>query len=459
MKRYCAGLTVAMLMLASDAQASFDLFSTQPYVASGAFARTTDVCDTEKIRRPLALADIVDLSLCNNPQTRTLWANSRVQAAQLGVSLSSYLPTLSGPISVSSSQSQANGIVTPNNQKNVGITVSYLLYDFGGRAANVENARQLLVAANAVRDATLQTTYLNAVEAYYALLLARESVQSFRAAETDAQNAYYLARTRCKLGLAPLADSLQAQTALSQATLNRIQAEGNAASAQGMLANTMGYDANQPFEVEAVAESRPDPVIEQDIGQLVEQARRNRPDMLAADAQVRAAEANVTSVKASGLPTFSLNGGYARTYFQSAGTSQADKSLSVSVSMPWFSGYRDTYNNRAAVAQMEGKAASRDSTAIQVSLDVWKAYQMLLTNSQMLRAAEELLKNAKEAEDSTLERYRQGSGSILEVIDAERALSDARQQHLAALYGFKASRFILAQAMGELDMTYAPARK
>lgn len=460
MWRYYTGLVAILfecILLAcpSSAHASFDLFSTQQYVATGPFARTSEVCQPDRIKNLLTLTDVVELALCNNPQTRSLWASSRVQAAQYGSSLSSYLPTLSGPISVSSSRNVAGATATEASQKGVSVTISYLLFDFGGREAGVENAKQLLVAANATRDATLQSVYLSAVQAYYTLLSARASVQAFQAAEEAAGRSLDSAQARYQAGTGTPADHLQAQTALSQAVLNRIRAKGDAATAQGTLVNIMGFDATQPFELAAVADSSPDPVAEQGIGKLIETARRNRPDLMAAEAQINAAQAQVTVTKAGGLPSVNLNSTISQTQSQTGGVSSTShgNSLGVSVSVPLFSGYRDTYQNRAAQAQLEGKVADRDRVANQIALDVWKAYQTMLTNSQALRAADDLLASAEQSEKVTSGRYKAGVGNILDVLTAQSTLASAQQQRVTALYNFQASRFALAQAMGELDLT------
>ena len=462
MWRYFAGLVVilfecVLLGWPLNATGSYDLFATEQYTATGQFAQTSDAaaCPKDKIKGQLSLADVVELALCNNPQTRSVWANARAQAAQFGASMSSYLPTLTGPISVSSSRSQSGGAATETSQQSIGVTASYLLYDFGGRAANVENAKQVLVAVNATRDETLQNAFLSAVQSYYALLSARASVQSFRVAEAAASRSLDAAQVRYRAGTATQADRLQAQTALSQAVLNRIQAEGNAANAQGALANAMGFDANQPFELAPVPESTPDPVAEQSMGDLLANARRNRPDLLAAEAQIKASEANLAATRASGLPAFALNGTVSQLKSQIAGVSTTSygNSIGVSVSVPWFSGFRDTYRNRAAQAQLEGTVAERDRVANQIALDVWKAYQALLTNSQALRAADDLVASADQSEKMALGRYKAGVGNILDTLTAQSTLASANQQRVAALYNFLASKFALAQSIGQLDLT------
>jgi len=260
-----------LAVFSSPVRAESDQLSTGKYVEPGEFPQTADAsqCDRDLINKPLQLADVVQLALCNNPQTRSLWANARAQAATLGVSMSSYLPTLSVSGSGSHNLARTTGQTSSSNSRSISLTASYLLYDFGARSANVENAKQLLIAANATRDATLQANFLTAVQSYYALLSARASVASSQIAEDAARESLDAAEARYKAGVATPADKLQAQTALSQATLNLITAQGTEHSAQGTLANIMGFDASRPFTLAPVKVSDPNPAVEQDIGKLI----------------------------------------------------------------------------------------------------------------------------------------------------------------------------------------------
>lgn len=436
--------------------AGSDPLSTGEYVEPGIFPQTADpgLCDREKINKPLALADVVDLTLCNNPQTRSLWAGARAQAANVGVSMSAYLPTLSAQGNESRNFSNSAGKSTSYNSRSASLTASYLLFDFGGRSATLENAKQLLVAANETRDATLQTNFLTAVQSYYSLLSARASVDALKVAEASAKESFSAAEARYLAGVATPSDKLQAQTALSQARLNLITAQGNERTAQGVLANIMGFDASQPFLLTALPESTPDPVVEQDIGKLIGDARQKRPDLRAAEAQIKAAEAQLSATRATGLPTVSL-GASTGTQNISGSPNTNSSSIGVTLNVPLFTGTRNTYQNRAAELQVEGKVAARDLLANQIALDVWKAYQTLLTYSQSLIAAGDLVASAEQSERMTLGRYKAGVAnmSILDVLNAQSTLASARQQRVAALYNFQASRLALAQAIGQLDLT------
>ncbi len=430
---------------------AIDPFSTEDRVEYGRLDQSINVdrCAKEKILLPLTLADVVDLALCNNPQTRSLWASSRAQSAQVGVSTAAYLPTLSATGSVSNSQSQMNGQPVVNSlSQTANLTANYLLYDFGGRSAALENAKQLLIAVNATRDATLQNNFLLAVQAYYTLLSARASVESFKVDEITAKESLSAAQARYQAGVATPVDRLQAQTTLSQASLNRIRSEGDANNAQGTLANIMGFDATQPYTLQAVSEQTPDPVIEKDIGKLIADARQKRPDLVAAELQIKAAEAQLQSTQASGRPTITLGA--------VAGISNPDiqsSSWGVTLNVPLFSGYKTTYQIRAAEAQVDSRIADRDRLNSQIALDVWKAYQSMLTNSQALRSADDLVATATQSAKMISGRYKAGVGNILDTLTAQSSLANARQQRVSAFYNFLFSRFALAQAIGELDLT------
>jgi outer membrane protein len=64
-------------------------------------------CQPADLARPLELAVVVDLALCNNPLTRQGWATARVQAAQVGVAQAAFLPSVSAGASVARIRNEA----------------------------------------------------------------------------------------------------------------------------------------------------------------------------------------------------------------------------------------------------------------------------------------------------------------------------------------------------------------
>jgi len=410
--------------------------------------------------RALSLADVVDRSLCNNPQTHAAWANARAQAAQVGIVRSAYLPTLTATGSVT--LNETNGGVrsagaqissaTRYTQETAGLTLGYLLYDFGARRANLESALQTLSALNYTQDATLQSVFLKAEQAYYQLFAAQAVVASSQQAERSSLESLKAATARLDAGAGTPADKLQAQTAHSQAVLNRIQAEGNAKNAQGVLANVMGLDAHLPLDVATPEIRQPDPEFERDLTQLVEDARKRRPDLAAAEAQVKAARATIDAAQAAGLPTLSLSSGFNYTDSNSFDPFHTS-ALGVTVNIPLFTGFNRTYQVQSAQARLENQIAARNVVNLQIALDVWQAYQNLTTGTQSVRSSADLVASATESERVALGRYKAGAGTVIDLLNAQSALASARLQNIQALYNWYLSKATLAQSLGRLDVT------
>ena len=389
--------------------------------------------------------EVVDLALCQNPKTHESWANTRVQAAQVGVAQASYLPNLDGRLGTSRVHSNSEN-TTPSSAS---LTLSWLLYDSGARSANLESARQLLSAAASTLDATVQSVFFTALQSYYNTQATRAAVIAALESEKASRESLSAAEVRYKVGTGTPADRLQAQTAWSQATLNRIKAEGIVKIAYGTLANVMGLDASQPLKLADIPESNPSATFERDIEALIAEARQRRPDLKAAEAQVKAAQSNIDYTRASGLPTLSLSAG--PTWIDSGNITSNASTIGLTLTLPLFSGFDTTYKVRSAQAKAEVAGAQRDNVNLQVALDVWSAYQSLTTATQTIRSSTDLLNSAEQSERVALGRYKAGVGNILDVLNAQSALAAARLQRIQALLDWHVSRASLAKAIGALD--------
>lgn len=460
-------LSIAAVALAfsPDVRAfgSIDPFSTatsippRPALNAPASEGSGQPCDLPRSGAPLGVIDAVDLALCKNPQTREIWANARAQAALVGVAQAAYLPALDGK--VTGSRSTSNSVET--RQRSASLTLSWLLFDFGARAANLENARQLLEAASATLDSTVQAVFLTALQSYYAAQASRAALTAAQESEKASRESLSAAEVRYQVGIGTPADRLQAQTAWSQATLNRIKAEGEVRNSYGTLANVMGLDANQPLTLTDIAPVTPDAAFERDVDALIEEARQRRPDLKSAEAQFKAAQSNVDFTRAAGLPTLSLGAGptWQNTNGGSGNISTNGNTIGLTLTLPIFSGFSTTYKVRNAEAQAEARAAQRDRVRLQVALDVWKAYQSLTTANQSIRTTIDLLASAEQSERVALGRYKAGVGTILDVLTAQSALASARLQRVQATLDWHVYRATLAQAIGALDngLLQAPA--
>lgn len=453
-----AGTLLAMLFVATARAEQADPFLTRPLTAATAAgslqhsASPTPCAVDHDAVAPLSLAEIVERALCHNPQTREAWANARFQAAQVGVGQSAYLPSINLGGTGTRNWTDGGSAANAYKQSSASLSLAYVLYDFGARAAALENAKQILFAANATQDAAIQSVFLAALQAYYRLFAAEAAVASAREAEKSAQESFNAAAARHGVGAATPADRLQAQTALSQAVLNRIRAEGDVRNAQGLLANSMGMDAHLLPAIAPPAATMPDTRFERDVGALIAEARGLRPDLAAAEAQVKAAKAGAEAARAAGMPTISLAAGLSHSDSSNADPFRAS-SLGVAVNFPLFTGYGNTYRVRAAQEQIDARLAQRERISQQVALEVWAAYQGIVTETQAVKSSADLVDSATQSERVALGRYKAGVGNFLDLLTAQSALASARMQHIQALYNWHLARAGLAQAMGRLDFS------
>ena len=406
-----------------------------------------DPCSTKNYDKPLSLVDVTEAALCNNPQTREVYANARVQAAQVGVARSLFFPSVTDTLSATENKNRTSNYSNATNR----IVASYLLYDFGSRDANLENANELLRAASATQNTTVQTVLLAAVNAFYQVHATRAVLNASIDSERLYQESFKSAEAKYIAGVATPADKLQAQTSFANATLTKLKNEGALKIAYGNLANIMGVPANINFQM---ADSQLDVIpelVDQDIEALIEQARIQRPDLIASEAQLKASLAKIEAVKADAKPKVRIDASNQYDENLLGQTSQNTSQIGIFLSIPLFEGYKPTYLIRSAEATAELNASKRDQLKLQVSLDVWTAYQNLKTANESITASNVLVLSAEESSRVALGRYKEGVGNIIDTLNAQNALANAKQQKIQSVLNWNIARTTLAQSIGVLD--------
>ncbi|WP_422679468.1 TolC family protein [Candidatus Methylopumilus universalis] len=406
----------------------------------------SDPCSQKAYDKPLSLVEVTEAALCHNPQTREVYANAKVQSAQVGVARSLFFPSVTDTLSATENKNRTTNYSNATNR----IVASYLLYDFGSRDANFENANQLLKAASATQNAIVQTVLLASVNAFYQVHASRAILNASIETERLSQESFKSAEAKYIAGVATPADKLQAQTSFANATLTKLRNEGTLKVAYGNLANVMGAPANINFQI---ADSKLDDIpelIDQDIDALIEQARLQRPDLMASEAQLKASLAKIESVKADAKPKVRIDA--SNQYDENLlGQTSQNTSLGIFLSIPLFEGYKPTYLIRSAEATAELNASKRDQLKLQVSLDVWTAYQNLKTANESITASNVLLLSAEESSRVALGRYKEGVGNIIDTLNAQSALANAKQQKIQSVLNWNIARTTLAQSIGVLD--------
>ncbi len=405
----------------------------------------------------LTLGDVVDLALRNNPETQISWANARAAAAAYGGSKALYYPVIDGRIGVTHLKSSPtfsnDSVLRPSlTQTNYGptLSVSWLIADLGGRAGTIESARQALIAANWTHNATLQNVVLEVEGAYFEYMADKGLVESERLSVKEAQTNLESTQERQRVGLATIADVLQAKTARSQATLTLETTEGDLQTTRGALAAAMGLPANSPYDIDAAPATSVGPATDS-VAVLIAQAVASRPDLAAAQAQYREAIGNVRAARGNLFPSIEATVTGGRTYVRTLPAGVNNYTLSVGLAIPIFSGFARQYAEKQRRAEADAALGHAASIRQQVIFQVFSSYYALQTAARRVNTADDLLASAQSSEDAALGRYRAGVGLFVDLLTAQSALASARAQQVQARWVWQTALAQLAHDTGVLD--------
>jgi outer membrane protein TolC len=462
-----------------------------PPVATQASAALKADSANEEGVRDLSLTDVVDLALRNNPATRESWATALAAADQYGATRGSLFPNVNGNVSLSRSGSSggSNGFGGTNGTGNNGtgtgvgtdssgtgrtgasnaggsstrtqlapsVSLSYLVFDFGGRAGTIEAAKQQAIAADLNHNVTVQNVVLQAESSLFSYIATRaqRDAQLVSVAEARADTA--AAEARLRVGVGTLEEVLQTRTALSQALYQLATLEGDLLNAHASLANAMGLQANARFEVPDVAAGAAVSTVAATVDTLINRAIVLRPELAESRAQAAALAADIRVARSAGYPalTLSSTGSYTRA-LQGSGTSGRNYSLVLGLQIPIFNGFARQYELRAARADYEAGLARVASTLQQITLEVYTSYAAVQTSAQRVQASTELLASAQQSADVAVGRYREGVGTIVDVLLARSSLATARAEEIQARWEWRTALAQLAHDTGSLDTAGRP---
>lgn len=406
------------------------------------------------LAQALTLNDCVSLALENKETLQS--AQLDLESAKLGKigALSNILPSVkfSGGVNETS---YAQSDLYPNQSIwSGGISGTQNIYDGGGWWNRIAQAKNYHLISQQLERQVKTNVIAEVHRAYFQLLknqqLMEVAQQNFEL--TDQQVA--LAQKRFDLGAAKKTDLLKSEVARGKAKSALITQEALVSSAISELRNAMGTlnNNNKLFISEELAP------LEQVPGfvEAIEILDDNNPGVLAAQAQLTDSKLRFKLTRALRLPSLSASASYGATSSDLDGLPNAmkdDWSLSsgLNLSFPIFNGMSlstQTQQAKLAVRKQENDAILiRDNAVVRLE-SLWGIvsdyFKIIPINEEVLTSAEEDLKLVSE-------RYRLGSASILELLDAQISVTRARVDLVSSKYNARIQEAYLKAQLGILD--------
>jgi outer membrane protein TolC len=395
----------------------------------------------QAVPRGVSFTDVAASALQSNLQLRAAAFDVAVARAQLTQAQGG-----AGP-QAGLSSSYARIQDHPPQDSNIyaaGLAISYPLSTGGNAEARIRLAEANLRGAVATYERTRQQIRYTAEQTYLQGLLAGENVAAAVRALTTATESLRVAQARLRAGTVARVDVLQAEVAVANAEQTLVQAQTSLATAQAALNATLNLPLDTPLEPTDTLTPRP---VEGMLSEALARAVRTRPDLVALQNQIGAAQAGIDLARSGGQPVVSLGAGY--TVGNTNGLSPfsyGSWSLSLAVTLSVFDGGITQGKISEAQLKLEQLQVREAQARQQVELDVRMAWLALQRAAGELTAATKAVEQGRESLRLATARYQAGVGTSLELLSAQSGLALAEQSLASARYDQNVARiqFILA---------------
>lgn len=392
---------------------------------------------------PLSLSEAVEIALSKNPLTRAAAAGRELADAQLASARATRWPTFqvseswttsNNPVFVFGSLLEQgrfgpenfliNSLNNPDALTNFrgGFSVRVPLFDQRQSKARIEVAKLGQQQADQRTELVAQQVRFEVLKSYYGVLLAQSRVMIANEAIQIGMGDLKTIKDKFETGFVVRSDLLAAEVQLAEFRQQKIQAEGDVATAQAALSTALGLPANSTHTITDELSERVFYVETPD--ELKRQALLNRPEYARATLAVLGNERKVRGARDEALPrvdafsTVAMSG-------RSPVTGSSDYAVGASVTVNLFDAGRRARVNEARAAEAIARA-EQEHLANQISFEVVSAYQQFVSARERLLVVAQTTTQAREALRIVQDRYLEGLTTITEVLRAELALVRAR---------------------------------
>jgi outer membrane protein len=419
--------------------------------------------------RQLSLEQCLEIAINNSPQVGT--SRERFRSTRSGVirSYGSFLPDANlsmtaghsfiGPTGSIAIDSQGRA-VTPSGfdyeSYSFSLSSNLSVFDWGVNVKQLSQAKHSADAA--LHDLRYQKDIITAVviRSYYNYLrnqkLREVAAQSVEAAQRNLEQveAFY------SIGSNTKADVLQARVRLANTQLNLITARNNEALAKSKLASDMNFPMNEDFEIDRTISITP---VETSLDKEVQYMLEHRADLQSYRSRIKATQDGLSASQNSRWPSLAAYFRYGwndRKYPDDSNFFKSEYSWGIGVSLNF--NLFDRFMTKADILSAKANARIAEYDLQTAKLDaVYEVQQLILSlkeASERMNLSEETVGQATENLRLAEERYRVGAGTILETIEAEVSLTEARANLIQAQCDYLIAKSDLLRATGREVRTY-----
>ncbi len=427
--------------------------------------------DAEK---QLTLQNCIDIALQRNTNVLQAQYQSQSQDAKLLSAYGALLPTVdaTGQFQYQYNQIQSGvtvgGVLIPLTAKSIsrryaaGIGANYTLFDGTANIAGLNMVQSQSKSAGLSYTRAKQTAVYQTTQQYLAVFNARDQLKISEDNLKRDQRQLEQIKESNSVGSASLADVYQQQAIVSGDEYALVQAKNNYDQSQANLKFFLGIPVSDSviFADPAVSSSIDTTQFEQEnaryrqIAALLDKALESRPDYEAALENVNASKSSLTIAKAAYSPTIAA---FAQYGINGPGLGSGDLSQNkafyggLTVTLPIFNGFQTQTNIQVADVNLKSAEQTLDATRRQVQLDVYQALLNLYSSEKGYESAVNAVAYAKINLETAQEKYKIGSGTLLDVLTANAIYTQDLSNQVVAAYTYIQAKQQVEYALGTIN--------
>lgn len=412
------------------------------------------------LSRPLSLTDCLNIALAQNADI--LKAQSDLQASQ-GVVVQTRavaLPQLQATGKYSDMEETlvqnfpGIPVALPHQNWNSGVQIVQGIYEGGKLVAAIQAASATKRQAIYQYQTQLADTLLIVRLAYYDVLLAAQQITVNEASVKLLQKELDDQQRRYNAGTVPHFNVLRAEVALANAKPDLFHARSQYRITKNALANLLGYNLpravleNIPLNLTDIFDVTPWNLALPD---AIQRALESRTELKDLREQVELQKLNVVSAKSGYKPTIQAFAGYNwqnSPYSTDVGDEINGWNAGGQLTWNIFDGALTLGKVQQSKALYQKSQTELEDRSRQIELDVRTAYSDFLEAKEVLDSQTKVQEQAEEALREANARFDAGTGTQLDVLDAETSLTQARTTQVQALHDYAAARARLERAIG-----------
>lgn len=434
------------------------------YILFGLFCLAAHAQDTADVVLPyLSVEDAVAQALKNNYDIKLSDNNLKIDEQNVSLSNAGLLPNLYGSFNQNnniqnSKQIRTDGTVqelnnAKNNSMNYGINLGWTIFDGFRMFARYDQLQELQKQGEAELKYTVLTRVSDVMETYFTLVQQQQMIKALDTAIVISQQRVTTAENRFTIGKAAKLEVLNAKVDLNTDRTNFLQQKQEYENTKTLMNQLLARELTANFRVA-------DTVVTDERLKLVDllaAAGQQNPQIQLALINKRIAELDLKQVKSTRYPQVGVTTGYIFTDSESSlGFARSNQSrglnYGISATINIFDGFLQKRNENIAKLQIDNSKVFIEQQTQTVNSQLISAYQTYLTNLDLVKLEKSNVQIAEQNLDITMEKYRIGTITTLEVRTAQLNYVNALSRSSTAQFNAKLSEVNLKELAGNLSL-------